>query len=146
MDFREIQVDNEKKRLIEEIAGLLSLLCTGEKSSCGWGWCEHNGLCAKEYFVGDNLPKKKMRLRSMAKCLRSKNNKRIGRFNPSHLGNNIHEIASTLVGCNIYEHELVVGHQRTADKIKMATTLNQINQILDRRHIAKTGKSKLWHY
>lgn len=134
--------------LIETISSIINDLCTNDIKKCNWGWCEYNGVCAKCYFANhDNFPKKLLKIKSLLKCVKAKFNKKIGRINPTNLGGSVHEIASTLVGCDIYEHELVKNCKWMPKAIYKARTLTQIAELLNRKHIhVNGGRGKLWHY
>jgi hypothetical protein len=136
----------KKDTLKAQIAHLLSNACTKNIVGCPANHCKIMGTCFLSYVNEHGWPKKKTRLKSIAKSIVKNSNREKGRKNPSFLGNNILEIASTCLGQNIYEHELVKGYPIIEKQISVCTTLSQIVAILDRNHVAIHGKSKLWHY
>lgn len=146
MDYVALSAAEKRKRITDEIFRVLNLLCTGNSETCHLGMCKFNGECQKKWFEDNGVRHKNVRLKSLLKNIKKHDRKRLGRESPSHLGTNIHEIASTLVGCDIYEHDLVKGSKWATKEISRCTTLNQIAGILDRRNIQVTGKSKLWTY
>lgn len=128
------------KQKIEELA---THLCTTDFNTCPIGHCGHYGKCHIDDYKPDKFVKtKKIRLKSILKNLKARLNKREGRTNPDFLGNGVHEIASTLVGCNIYEHELVKGNKTVTKRISNATTIGQMVEILNEAYIKKNGESR----
>ena len=134
---------SEKEELKKKIESLATHLCTSDFNTCAIGHCGHYGKCHIDDYKPEMFAKtKKIKLKSILKNLKSRLNKREGRTNPDFLGNGVHEIASTLVGCDIYEHNLVKGNKRVTKMIANATTLGQMVEILNRAYIVKHGRSR----
>lgn len=123
-------VDREKERLKQKALHIIELGCPGDWESCCFGYCQFYKMCHKNVFTYDKLPTRLIRLKSLIKNLSSKYNSVNGRSNPTNLGQNHFEIAKTLLGQDVMQHELVKDKPNVKKRIGRCTTLNQILRIL----------------
>jgi hypothetical protein len=47
-----------------------------------------------------------------------------------------------LLGCDILEHDLIIGDTKTINEIKVCMNIRQVNEILHQRHAEVYGKPK----
>lgn len=129
------EVSKEKERLKELIARSLKAICTGDHRSCAFGYCTHYKKCS--YPLPDNANKKASRhfLKNILKTVAKANNKKFGRANPkASFTHTPHARISELLGQDIYEHELVIGDSIVTTMIRHATSLKEINNILEKKY------------
>lgn len=138
---------NEKELLVNRIFMKLDSFCNGNHEDCRMGYCNFNQECMRVFMPKPEMIKrKKASLKSILRNITSKSNKINGISHPANHGQTLEERIKFCLGCDIYDHPLVAGHQPTINRIKNCTTLNQVVEILDRRSVSVTGKSKLWSY
>lgn len=140
------KIDTEKQRIKETILSATAIICSGNSETCKLPRCCFAGSCELVKYKNGDFPRGRKGLKSLLANISKNVARSKGRQNPTNHGQNVHEIASTFLGCDIYEHELVKPFPKIADQIKEATTLNGILLILDRVHFVVNGKSLLWHY
>jgi hypothetical protein len=129
----------EKEKLKAEIIDTIHRVCTGNPTTCCFGYCKFNYCCAARYYVEeDTLPKTKIRLKGLLKNAKKKERKSLGIKSPEQ---SVLEQVSLILGQNILEHKLVIGHERTINQIKSCKSIKEINNIFHKRHLAIYGYS-----
>lgn len=132
-NFHKIQKEN----LLHKINSSLNRICTTDIPTCNLGHCGYYSECYKKH---DFTKYKKVRLKSIYKNLSSHENNQKGRRHPTNLGNNVFEIASTILGKSILEHELIINDRKYNKAIIKCRTMNQLVQILQRIRKIKLKK------
>jgi hypothetical protein len=136
---REVNIQLEKDELKQEIRDTVTAICTSDASTCLFGYCVFNKVCAKKHLAaGGSFPPSRKRLKSMLKNASSKLNKKLQRVPRSTLL----EACAKILGQDVFDHELVKEHQSTTDKIRAAKKMVDIVNILNERHKQMTGRYK----
>lgn len=133
--------EDEKKIVGQQIIDTIHKICTGDATTCVFGFCIFNKHCAKPHYTADSLPKKNLKLKSLLKNVNSKFNKKVGRKNPTAYGHTLRDQIRRILGQDIEEHYLVKGDEKLKHKIAICTTLNQVNELLAMKYFKVHKKS-----
>lgn len=134
---------DEVKRRVDAIS---KLVCTNDISSCTLGGCKYFDCCQLVSFKYENLPDRNRPLDAKLKIIQDAFNKKKNRLNPNYRPEGVHNICSFILGEDIYEHELIKDSESAKKRIRNATTLYQICEILNQRHFIKYGFKKSFPY
>lgn len=143
--------DEAKAEIIQKIGEL----CTGNVLTCHFRECQFFSSCQKEDYSFEKLPNKRHPLLKLIKHLRKDERKKLDLPHPPDKISNrklkrmkfesdFHGSIRKILGQDIWEHELVVGHEPTILRIKEARSLFVIANILNQRHKEKYGKKKVF--
>jgi hypothetical protein len=126
------EVAASKEWIISDTKRLFGLVCSKDFAACPFRSCAYLQKCCKIDYEQDELlmKKKRIRLKAIYKNVKGTVNELKGRSSPHNLGQGIFEIASTILGQDIREHDLIKGNKWAETRIEKCTTIFQVLQLL----------------
>jgi len=148
-------VERERISVKQEIVDTIERICTNDCSTCKFGYCMFNMVCARPYFTTDKLPHKLKTLKSVLSNAKSKERKKNGVVVPdvarkakgaTPKGKTLEpydwiERARIMLGCEPKDHPLIK-NSKWAKKALVGGVNNmfQLTELLQTRNKQVHGK------